>query len=156
MKSRLYLPKLKLQPLTILEHLIAQFPHVSPETWRDRVARGVVRLNDGSVLRQESAYRPGATVYYEKEADAEPEAVDEEVIIYRDENILVVDKPHGMPVTPAGQHIERSLVARLQRRLGMESLTPAHRLDRDTAGIVLMVIHAEARGKYQKLFEDRR
>jgi 23S rRNA-/tRNA-specific pseudouridylate synthase len=31
-------------------------------------------------------------------------------VIYRDDEILVADKPHGMPVTPAGEHVEHSLL----------------------------------------------
>ncbi len=138
--SRLYLPKVDSPPATILAHLITHFPQVPPHIWRERVARGLVTCDDGTTLRKDSPYRHGITVLYRKEVPSEPDPVEEEVILYRDEEILVADKPHGMGVTPAGDHVERSLLVRLQRSTRLSTLTPAHRLDRETAGVVLLII----------------
>src|SRR5437870_2372395 len=113
--SRLYLLKLESPPATIFEHLLARFPQVQPLVWRARVSRGVVTLSDGSTLREDSPYRHGIFVFYRKEVPAQPEPREEALVIYRDKNILIVDKPHRMPVTPAGQHLERSLWVRLER-----------------------------------------
>ena len=73
-------------------------------------------------------------VFYRKEVAAEPAAPEDPLVIYRDDEIMVADKPHGMPVTPAGQFLERSLLVRLQNGTGLFDLAPIHRLDRDTAG----------------------
>ena len=156
MQSRLYLPKIDSAPGTILEYLIAQFPQVSAETWGERIDRGLVAVdvNDELVTRQ-SPYRHGVTVLYYKEVPDEPPVSEEETILYRDDEILVADKPHGMVVTPAGDHVKRSLLFRIQQSTELVNLAPMHRLDRDTAGIVLFAIREETRGRYHQLFMDR-
>jgi tRNA pseudouridine32 synthase/23S rRNA pseudouridine746 synthase len=152
--SRLYLPKLESPPSTIFEYLLARFPRIDPSIWRERVARGVVTLSDGTTLMENSPYRHGIFVFYRREVPAEPGPVEEPLIIHRDEDILVVDKPHGMPVTPVGQHVERSLLVYLQKRTGLDSLAPMHRLDRETAGLLLLTTRTDIRGQYHQLFAE--
>lgn len=125
-------------------------------TWHDRVARGVVTTSDGDVLREDSPYRHGVTIFYRREVPSEPDLLESEVVVYRDDHILVADKPHGMPVTPAGEYLERSLLVRLQRSTGLTTIAPMHRLDRETAGIVLFTINAAVRGPYHQLFAERK
>ena len=153
--SRLYLPKLESPPATIFEHLLARFPQVQPLVWRARVSRGLVTLSDGSTLREDSPYRHGIFVFYRKEVPSEPEPREEALVIYRDKNILIVDKPHGMPVTPAGQHVERSLWVRLERSTGLSTLAAMHRLDRETAGLLLLTSNTAVRAAYHRLFSER-
>jgi len=153
--SRLVLLKLETPPATIFEHLLSRFPQVQPNVWRDRMSRGLVTLSDGTPLREDSPYRHGITVFYRKEVPSEPEAREEAFIIYRDENILIVDKPHGMPVTPVGQYVERSLLVRLQRSTGLSTLAPMHRLDQETAGLLLLTVKTAIRGCYHRLFAER-
>jgi tRNA pseudouridine32 synthase/23S rRNA pseudouridine746 synthase len=155
MLSRLHLPKLDPSPKTILEYLIEHFPHIPAQTWRDRVANGKVTLDDGTTLTTDTSYRHGVTVLYSREIEQEPVADVEETILFQDANILVADKPHGMVVTPSGDHVERSLLARLQNSSGLQKLAPVHRLDRETAGVVLFTINAESRARYHELFSSR-
>src|SRR5262245_52779239 len=152
--SRLYLPKFDPAPPTIFEYLLARFPQIDASIWHDRVSQGSVTLSDGTTLREDSPYRHGIWVFYRKEVASEPPALVEPQIVYRDDDILVVDKPHGMPVTPSGQHIERSLFVRLQRSTGLPDLAPMHRLDRETAGLVLFAIKPAARAGYHRLFAE--
>ena len=154
--SRLYLPKFSSAPRTIFEYLLARFPQVDTNIWRARVAQGKVALSDGTLLEESSPYRHGLTVFYRREVAAEPPAGEEPRIVYRDDEILVVDKPHGMPVTPVGDHVERSLLVRLQRITGLPDLAPVHRLDRDTAGLLLFTIKLDARAHYHQLFSEGR
>ncbi|MFE1348626.1 pseudouridine synthase, partial [Streptomyces sp. NPDC058757] len=77
-------------------------------------------------------------------------------VVYRDERILVADKPHFLATTPRGRHVTQTAVARLRTELGLPALQPAHRLDRLTAGLVLFVVRPEDRGAYQLLFKERR
>jgi tRNA pseudouridine32 synthase/23S rRNA pseudouridine746 synthase len=152
--SRLYLPALASAPSTILGYLAARFQHVSPEAWAARAERGLVKLEDGTTVQSDSAYRSGVTVLYRREVLSEPAPVQEPAIIYRDEHIVVADKPHGMVVTPAGNLVERSLLVWLRRTTGLFSLAPLHRLDRDTAGLVLLSIQPVSRGPYHRLFSQ--
>ena len=103
--SRLYLPKFDAAPPTIFEYLLARFPQIDVAIWRARVSQGLVTLSDGTTLREDSPYRHGVSVFYRKEVALEPPALEEPQIVYRDDDILVVDKPHGMPVTPSGQEV---------------------------------------------------
>jgi tRNA pseudouridine32 synthase/23S rRNA pseudouridine746 synthase len=155
-QSRLYLPKFSSAPRTIFEYLLARFPQVDTNIWRARVAQGKVTLSDGTPLEESSPYRHGLTVFYRREVAAEPPAGEEPRIVYRDDEILVVDKPHGMPVTPVGDHVERSLLIRLQRITELPDLAPVHRLDRDTAGLLLFTINLDARAHYHQLFSEGR
>src|SRR5262245_36223895 len=117
--SRLYLPKVQDPPPTILQHLFDRFPQVHPNVWRMRVAQGLVTLNDGSEVREDSPYRHGITVFYRKHVPSEPAPFEEPTVVYRDDEILVVDKPHGMVVTPVGDHVERSLLNILLKSTGL-------------------------------------
>ena len=136
--------------------MLARFPQISASIWRDRVARGLITLSDGAQLEEHSPYRHGVTVFYRREVQSEPPVSEEPVIVYRDDEILVADKPHGMPVTPSGEHVERSLLIRLQRITGLPDLDPIHRLDRDTAGLLLFTIKADTRAHYHSLFAEGR
>jgi tRNA pseudouridine32 synthase/23S rRNA pseudouridine746 synthase len=77
-------------------------------------------------------------------------------ILFENENLLVVDKPHFLTMTPTGQYVQETLLVRLKKQTGYEDLTPIHRLDRETAGIVLFCKKPELRGIYQQLFADRK
>ncbi len=153
--SRLYLPKVDRPPATIFEYLLARFPHIQERVWRERVAAGLVTLSDGTLLREDSPYRYGIFVFYRKEVPSEPQLGEEPRIVYRDDDILVVDKPHGMPVTPAGQYVERSLLVYLERTTGLSTLAAMHRLDRETAGLLLLTINPDHRAEYHRLFAER-
>jgi tRNA pseudouridine32 synthase / 23S rRNA pseudouridine746 synthase len=154
--SRLYLPKFAGSPKTIFEYLVARFPQVNAAVWHERVSQGLVTLSDGTKLNEQSPYRHGMTVFYRKHVPSEPPLVEEPVIVYRDEEIIVVDKPHGIPVTPCGQHIERSLFIRLQRITELPDLAPVHRLDLDTTGLVLFTVRMDTRAQYHRLFAEGR
>lgn len=79
----------------------------------------------------------------------------QEEMIFEDDHLLVADKPHFLPVTPAGAAVNECLLYRLQQRLRIQELAPLHRLDRETAGLVLFAKTRSARAQYAKLFADR-
>ncbi len=101
-------------------------------------------------------YRVGQEVHYFREVDDEPAIPFEETILHADEHLVVADKPHFLPVTPAGGHVRETLLARLVRRLGNPDLVPLHRIDRDTAGLVMFSACPGTRERYQSLFAQRR
>ena len=117
-----------------------------------RLADGEIRLGDGAVVTPHTAYRPGATVHLYRDLPDEvpvPEAV---VVLHRDESLVVVDKPHFLATTPRGRHVAQTALVQLRRHLDLPELAPAHRLDRLTAGVLLLTARAEARRPYQELF----
>src|SRR4029434_7477723 len=103
-------------------------------------------------LTEDSLYTHGRMVFYSREVPSEPASEESETILFQDEQILIADKPHGMTVTPVGSHVVRSLLHRLQERTGFETLAPVHRLDKDTAGVVMFSIKPESRAAYHELF----
>lgn len=99
-----------------------------------------------------SSYQPQGRLLYFREVESEPQIPFAEKILHQDEHLLVVDKPHFLPVTPGGRYVEECLLARLRRRTGIEDLAPLHRIDRETAGIVLFSVKKGTRGRYAELF----
>jgi tRNA pseudouridine32 synthase / 23S rRNA pseudouridine746 synthase len=141
---------------TLIDGLSAHFPAVTRAVWMDRFARGRVLGDDGHVLMPDTPYRVGLDVYYYREVADEPHIPFEETVLHLDENLLVVDKPHFLPVTPSGVHVHETLLARLIRRTGNADLVALHRIDRETAGLVLFSTNPKTRAIYQALFPERR
>ncbi|MFJ2960338.1 pseudouridine synthase [Streptomyces sp. NPDC087270] len=100
-------------------------------------------------------YAPGAWVWFHRDFPPEPAVPFPVEVLHRDERIVVADKPHFLATTPRGRHVTETALARLRRELDLPLLSPAHRLDRLTAGVVLFVVRPEDRGAYQTLFRDR-
>lgn len=141
---------------TVLEALCAQFPQVGAERWRERFMRGRVLDASGAPLAPDAAYRVGLCVRYFREVEDEAPVPFQETLLHVDAHLVVADKPHFLPVTPAGGFVQETLLARLVRKLGNPQLVPLHRIDRHTAGLVLFSAQAASRAAYQALFRERR
>jgi tRNA pseudouridine32 synthase/23S rRNA pseudouridine746 synthase len=141
---------------TVLECVCDRFPAISRETWMDRFARRRVLDERGEALAIDAPYRVGAQVTYFREVAAEAAIPFRETLLHVDAHLVVVDKPHFLPVTPSGGFVRETLLARLEERLQNRDLVPLHRLDRDTAGLVLFSARRESRGAYAALFRERR
>ncbi len=140
---------------TVLDCLAAHFPAIGRAVWLQRMARGRVLDAEGAPLGPQHPYRVGLRVHYFREVAAETPIPFSEQILYVDEHLLVADKPHFLPVMPAGGYVEQTLQARLAKRLGNADLVPLHRIDRHTAGLVLFSTNPQSRGQYQALFRER-
>lgn len=141
---------------TVLDGLCARFPAIPRGTWVDRFARGRVLDAEGAALALDAPYRPGAEIRYFREVADEPVIPYTETVLHADADLVVADKPHFLPVTPAGGFVRETLLARLVQRLGNPDLVPLHRIDRDTAGLVLFSANPATRAAYQALFPERR
>jgi tRNA pseudouridine32 synthase/23S rRNA pseudouridine746 synthase len=141
---------------TVLDCLCDRFPGITREQWRDRMARGRVTDGGGRVLDIAHPHRNGLVVRYFREVVDERPIPFEEVVLHVDDDLLVVDKPHFLPVAPVGGHVEHTLLARLVRRFGNPDLVPLHRIDRATAGLVLFSTRRQTRARYHDLFRKRR
>ncbi|MGE8227002.1 MAG: pseudouridine synthase [Stenotrophomonas sp.] len=141
---------------SLLEGLCARFPAIDQAQWQDRFARGRVLGNDGQPLLPTLPWRAGMEIQYFREVADEPEVPFAEQILYQDAHLLVADKPHFLPVTPAGRFVRQTLLARLIASTGNRELVPLHRIDRATAGLVLFSCNPDTRALYQRLFAERR
>lgn len=141
---------------TILEGLCALFPQVGRATWQERLASGLVLYENGATVEPDAEYRVGMNLYYYRHVSAEASIPFQETVLHADAHLVVADKPHFLPVTPAGGFVRETLLARLIRRLDNPSLVPLHRIDRETAGLVLFSADPASRDRYQALFRERR
>ena len=140
---------------TLGEFFEVRFPWVSAQSWESRISRGEVLDERGQTLTLQSPYRCGACVYYYRERAVEPKIPFEEKILFLNEELLVVDKPHFLPVTPGGRFLRETLLVRLKHATDIETLTPIHRLDRDTAGVMMLSVNPATRSLWQSLFRRR-
>ena len=152
--SRVFLPADQSHP-NVLQFFIQQFPHVEAKEWESRFAQGLVLNDEGRALEAGEPYQANIHLIYFRRLAREPEIPFEEVILYQDEHILVADKPHFLPVTPSGLYLHQTLLNRLKKKTGIQTLSPIHRIDRDTAGLVVFSIKPDERAQYQNLFRDR-
>lgn len=136
---------------TTAAFLAERLPRV--DDWPERLARGDVVDDDGRPVAV--AYQPNRRVYYWRYLADEPVVPFEARIVFQDEHLLVADKPHFLPVTPSGLYARQTLMARLRHATGLADLIPIHRLDRETAGLVVFAVRPQDRDAYHQLFRDR-
>lgn len=141
---------------SVFDALCTRFPAIERAQWLDRIDRGRVLDEQGHAITLDTPYRPGQRIHYYREVVDEPSILFDEVIVHVDQHLVVADKPHFLPVTPAGGFVEQTLLRRLMRRLDNPHLVPLHRIDRATAGLVLFSANPASRGAYQALFRERR
>ena len=140
----------------MLDFLTARFPGVTEEAWRQRMARGEVVNQDGVALTPASPYRRGDCILYYRDLEGSEAPIPfTEQILHQDAHLLVVDKPHFVPVIPTGRFLHESLLVRLKKKTGLADLTPIHRLDRETAGVIIFSHNPASRGAYQAMFQQR-
>lgn len=109
----------------------------------------------GRPWRGDEAYRPHTFVHFHRELREEPEVPFELTVLHEDERIVVVDKPHFLASIPRGRHVTQSVVVKARAMLDNPLLAPAHRLDRLTAGVLVLTTEPRWRAAYQGIFEAR-
>ena len=140
---------------TVFDFLVERLPAVDGTGWALRLAAGDVLDEHGRAVHRDDAYQGGGRLYYWRALDAEPVIPFEATVLYQDAYLLVVDKPHFLPVTPTGRFVQETLLVRLKRSTGIDTLSPIHRIDRETAGLVVFSLRPQDRGAYQALFRER-
>jgi len=154
--SRVWLPKdTDNNWTTVLDFLVERFPFISSEILQERMSRGDIVDESGRQFAIESLYQGELFLFYYREIPDEPAIPFKEKILFKNDNFIVVDKPHFIPVTPGGRYVKESLLSRLKHHYQIEEISPIHRLDRETAGIVMFTCNPEVRGAYQSLFQKR-
>jgi tRNA pseudouridine32 synthase/23S rRNA pseudouridine746 synthase len=156
-ESRVYLPKLDKtkQVKTIFDYLLLKFPHLSSDVLTKRIEDRKIFFSDKTPISLTTPYRHGITLFYYRENIEEKEIFSNETIIFENEEILVVDKPHFIPVTPSGKYVSQCLLYKLVSKYNIKDLSPIHRLDKDTAGLVIFSKNKDTRGAYQNLFQNK-
>ena len=127
---------------TVFDFLCDRFPAITPQEWLARFEEGLVLDAHGDVLSHTQAYTPHTVLHYYRRVPDEPELPFQAQVLFQDAHLVVADKPHFMPVTPAGRYVRSSLLVQLKEQLGIDTLSSLHRIDRETAG---QWIHAMSR-----------
>lgn len=141
--------------LSCLDFLAERIPAVSREQWEKRILNGEVLDENGIPITLNARHQAGRKLYYYRYLEHEWHIPFEEAVLYQDDHLVVADKPHFLPVIPSGRYIQETLLVRLRRMLGIDTLSPIHRIDRETAGLVLFSVRPDERNDYQKLFRTR-
>ncbi|MGY4710257.1 pseudouridine synthase [Mycolicibacterium sp. CBM1] len=140
--------RVRLRGGAVLVELADRFGEAAAE----KVFAGEVVDADGVVVTAATVMAPGSHVYLYRELPDEVVVPFPIPILYQDENLVVVDKPHFLATMPRGGHVAQTALVQLRRSLDLPELSPAHRLDRLTAGVLLFTVRREVRGAYQTLF----
>lgn len=151
--SRVRLPAEGTWP-TIAAHLAERFAD-DREAVSRKLAAGEIVTADGEPVTAQTPYLPDGFVYLHRDPAPEPPIPFELEVLHHDDELVVVDKPHFLATTPRGQHITETALVRLRNRLDLPTLSPIHRLDRATAGVVVFSVKPAHRGAYQSLFARR-
>ena len=141
---------------TVFDFLCERFPAVPPKEWSARFADGLVLNKQGEAINEATPYAPNTLIHYYRRVPDEPELPFKAQVLFQDAHLVVADKPHFMPVTPAGRYVRSSLLVQLKEELGIDTLSPIHRIDRETAGLVLLSVNPQERDAYQALFRERK
>jgi tRNA pseudouridine32 synthase/23S rRNA pseudouridine746 synthase len=140
---------------TTLDFLAERLANVTREVWYQRMLAGDVVDEHGVTLAPTHPYQGHRRVYYYRDVPDEPHIPFYAQILFQDEHLVVVDKPHFLPVVPSGGYLNETVLVRLKQQLGIETLVPVHRIDRDTAGLVMFSVQPDTRAHYHALFSQR-
>ena len=162
--SKVYLPHDKrFMDGGLLGFFAVHFAHIPIVEWQARFAQGLITTESGEMLTADMPYPAGQTLLYYRHVANEPVIPFEPTILHIDNELLVVDKPHFLPVIPTGQWVSQTLLAKLRihprlrqlTQLDVDDISPIHRLDKDTAGVMLLSLNPNTRAHYQRLFEQK-
>jgi tRNA pseudouridine32 synthase/23S rRNA pseudouridine746 synthase len=140
----------------MLRFLCERFPDVSAAAWAARLGRGEIVDARGVALNADSHVKQGMRIWYYRELEHDETPIPfQERVLFQDEHLLVADKPHFLPTIPTGRFLKETLLVRLKRQYDLPHLVPIHRLDRETAGVVIFSHNPDSRGAYQSMFQKR-
>jgi len=140
---------------TMLDFLDHRFANVGRDVWKERMRAGLVMADSRTPIDMGSSFRPAQRIYYFRAVESETPIPFEASVLWHDEHLLVADKPHFLPVLPSGKYVNETLLVRLKKQFRLETLVPIHRIDRDTAGLVLFSVNPDSRDAYHALFRNR-
>lgn len=140
---------------TVLDFLVERMPDISRDEWLQRFKDHLVLNHLAQPIAATQTYTPHTQLFYYRHIANEPVLPQKARIVFEDAHLIVADKPHFMPVTPAGRYVQQSLLVQLKHLTGLDDLVPLHRIDRETAGLVMFGKRPQDRDAYHALFRDK-
>lgn len=138
----------------LIDFLQTRFPHVPATHLERRLAQGDIVDEFGQRQSMHSRYLPERWLWYFREVEDEAPVPFELNVLYEDHALIAVDKPHFLATTPGGQYLYHTALTRVRQLFDDVQIAPLHRLDRETAGVLLFSRAAQYRGVYQQLFQQ--
>ena len=123
-------------------------------SWKEMLDAGEIHLNH-TPTGPDQTLGTGDVLAFFRKPWVEPNMDTRIDLLHRDAELLLVDKPAGIPVTPSGPFMENTVLRRLSQRLDLPELSPLHRLDLETSGVLALATVSSGRGYYQRQFADR-
>lgn len=138
-----------------LGYLLDRFPDDHARLL-EKLALGEIVTGHGAPVTPTTPYEPRGFLYLYRDPPVHEDPIPfEPEVLHRDQNLLVVDKPHFLATMPRGRWVRETVLVRLRTALDLPELSPAHRLDRGTAGVLVLTVRPEVRGAYQEAFARR-
>jgi RluA family pseudouridine synthase len=141
---------------TLLDALCRMVKNVSEAAWREELARGLVVGLDGRPLAAGQIVRAGERCRHLFPGSVEPEVNGRVEILHEDEALIVVNKPAPLPMHAGGRFYRNTLQYILNEVYLPEKPHPAHRLDANTTGLVLVTRDRRFAGRLQPQFAQGR
>lgn len=116
---------------------------------------------DTKLIQKERKFKKGTKVRTGDEffflSNKKPECIkDEDIpVLFEDDQLLIVNKPPGMPVHASSPWGKNDLIQQLRRQRGSTELYLAHRIDRETSGIVLIARSGEIAARLREAFIEK-
>ncbi|GIU27902.1 pseudouridine synthase [Shewanella schlegeliana] len=152
--SYVVLPDTVTDKPTVFSFLVSKFPAIAKSVWQTRILDGKVHWRDGTPITLDSLFIPRERVYYYREVEQESMIPFEEQILLQTSEFMLVFKPHFLAVNPSGNFVNECLVNRLRIKTDNQEIVAAHRLDRATAGVMLLSLNSATRHDYHELFKS--
>ncbi|WP_325774748.1 pseudouridine synthase [Acinetobacter pollinis] len=153
--SRVYLPAHQTHT-TIFAFLCDYFPHIHKQEWQERIQDQLVIDQNLQPITINTTYKQNTFIFYYRFLAHEFHVPYTHHHLFENDDLLVVDKPHFLTMSPTGQYLQETLLVRLKHETQNALLTPIHRLDRETAGVVMFSKRPETRAIYQQLFSEKK
>jgi tRNA pseudouridine32 synthase / 23S rRNA pseudouridine746 synthase len=154
--SKITLPSENKNWNSLYDFLVDQFPLIDASIWKNRLEQGKVHWLSGEIVNAETSFKAGQILCYYREVEQEPIIPFKHEVLFQNDHILIACKPHFLPVTPGGQYVNECLLERIRLENQLPDIVPLHRLDRETAGLVMFSINTETRGLYAQLFAGKK
>lgn len=141
--------------LTVGQFLLERFQYLAQADLLSRLERGEIVTSDGTAVYESSPYQPKQWLWYYRDVPNEAPVPFPMPILFANEHVIAVDKPHFLASIPGGQYLRHTALTRLRQHFNDASIVPLHRLDRETAGVLLFCRQPALRGAYQSLFQNQ-
>ena len=140
---------------TVLDYYSNQYRHSTPQQWRTRIQQGQI-LIEAEPTTPDTVLALGEQLTYHRSPWQEPAVPLEFATIYQDRDLLVINKPSGLPVLPGGNFLEHTLLKQLEKLYPKNPPIPIHRLGRGTSGLMLLARSLEAKSRLSRQMRDRK